>query len=107
MSGFNIDNRSNWDGELFVDIALAGARFASVPEFWSRYRVHEEGITGSGKLRTLHQKHRERMFRKIMGREPHRWDRLLAIGARYMRKMFNLSDTVERLRHGPIYHSTK
>ncbi len=107
VDGFNIDNRSAWDGELFVDMALAGARFALVQEFWSRFRIHNEGITGSGKLHALHQRHRERMFRKIMGRGSHWWDRLLAIGARYMRKMFNLPDTAERLRHGPIYRSTK
>jgi glycosyltransferase involved in cell wall biosynthesis len=105
--GFNIDNRSNWDAELFVDMVLAGARFALERELWSQYRVHDEGITGSGKLQALHQRHRERMFRKIMGRESHRWDALLAIGACYMRKIFNFSDTAERLRHGAIYHSTK
>jgi glycosyltransferase involved in cell wall biosynthesis len=107
VGGFNIDNRSNWDGELFVDIALAGARFALVPEFWSRYRVHDEGITGSGKLQVMHQEFQRRMFRKILGREPHRLDRLLTIVARYMRKMLNFSDTAERLRYGPIYRSTK
>lgn len=104
--GFNIENRSNWDGELFIDMALSGARFALVPEFWSRYRVHGEGITGSGKLHVLHKLHRERMFRKIMGREPNFRDRFLALGARLARKVLNPSDTIERLRHGPIYQAT-
>ncbi len=103
--GFNIENRSNWDGELFVDMALSGARFYLVPEFWSRYRVHGEGITGSGKLQALHKVHQDRMFRKIMGREPNSWDRFLALGARTARKFSNPSDTIERLRHGPIYRS--
>ena len=103
--GFNIDNRSNWDGELFVDMALAGARFALVPEFWSQYRVHDEGITGSGKLHALHQKHRERMFRKITGRAPRPQDRALTVGARYLRKALNPSDTAERLRRGAIFQS--
>lgn len=107
VGGFNVDNLSAWDGELYVDMALAGARFALVPEFWSRFRVHEEGITGSGRLRTLHQQYQERMFMKIMGREFYPMDRLLTVGARYVRKIFNLSDTMERLRHGPIYRSAK
>jgi len=105
VSGFNINNRSNWDGELFVDMALAGARFALVQEFWSRCRVHDEGITGSGKLQEVHQEFQKRMFRKILGREPHRLDCLLAISTRFMRKILNFSDTMERLRHGPIYRS--
>jgi glycosyltransferase involved in cell wall biosynthesis len=104
--GFNADNRSNWDGELFVDMALAGMRFALVPEFWSRYRVHDAGITGSGKLHDLHQAHRMRMFRKIKRRELRPFDRLLGAGARYARKILNPHDTMERLRHGPVYRST-
>jgi glycosyltransferase involved in cell wall biosynthesis len=101
VNGFNIDNLTCWDGELFIDMALAGARFGLGREFWGRFRIHDEGISGSGRLETLYLKDQERMFRKIMSREPHRWDRLLAIGARCMRKMFNLSDTAQRLRHGP------
>lgn len=106
VGGFNIENRSNWDGELFSDMMLAGARFSLTSEFWSRYRVHEEGITGSGKLYALHQLHRERMFRKIMGRESGCLDRVLEIGARYLRKVLNIHDTIERLRYGPVYRST-
>lgn len=107
VGGFTIGNRVAWDGELFVDMALAGARFALVPEFWSRFRIHDEGITGTGKLHKLYPEYTDEMFRKIMGREPHRWDRLLAIGARNLRRMINFSDTAERLRHGPIYRSAK
>jgi glycosyltransferase involved in cell wall biosynthesis len=107
VNGFNINNRTYWDFELFVDMALAGARFALGPEFWSRFRIHDEGITGSDKLHALYQRDRERMFRKIMGREPHRGDRLLTIGARYMRKVFNLPDTAERLRFGAIQRSAE
>ncbi|HJY78362.1 MAG TPA: glycosyltransferase, partial [Burkholderiales bacterium] len=29
--GFNVANRVSWDGELLVDLALAGARFATTP----------------------------------------------------------------------------
>lgn len=101
--GFNIENRSTWDGELFIDMALAGARFSLVPAYLSRFRIHAEGITGSGKLHVLHKLHRERLFRKIKGREPNSLDHLLELGARLWRKFLNPSDTIERLRHGPIY----
>ena len=102
VNGFNIDNRTHFDGELFIDMALAGARFALGLEFWSRFRIHDEGMTGSGRLYELFLKYQDRMFRRIMGREPHRWDRLLGIGARCTSRMFNLSDTAERLRRGAI-----
>lgn len=102
--GFNVENRLSWDGELFADMALAGARFSLVPEYWSRFRVHEDGITGSGKLHVLHKLHRERMFRKIKGRKTTPLDHLFALSARIGRKFLNPSDTIERLRHGPIHH---
>jgi glycosyltransferase involved in cell wall biosynthesis len=106
VGGFNIQNRSNWDGELFADMALSGAQFALVSEFWSRYRVHGEGITGSGKLHTLHKLHSDRMFKKIVGRDARLVDRVLAFGARFLRKILNPMDTFERVRYGSIYQST-
>ena len=100
--GFNIQNRSNWDGELFVDMALAGARFSLVPEYWSRFRVHRDSITGSGKLRTMRQIHSQRTFKKIKGRDRAPLDRWIEFGALYMRKVLNPHDTLERMLHGPI-----
>jgi len=103
--GFNSENRSNWDGELWVDMALNAAQFALVKDFWSSYRVHEEGITGSGKLQELHRLHRQRMFKKIMGRERNACDLFLEQCARHTRKLLNMPDTLERLHHGPVYCS--
>jgi glycosyltransferase involved in cell wall biosynthesis len=45
--GFNAANRINWDSELWVDMALAGARFAVVREVLADFRLHAGGITGS------------------------------------------------------------
>ena len=47
VGGFNTENLINWDGELAVDFALAGASFRVVPDYWSYYRVHVESITSS------------------------------------------------------------
>ena len=48
-SGFNKDNRCNWDGELFIDMALLGAKFYLCNEMWSGYRLHDVSITGKAK----------------------------------------------------------
>lgn len=45
--GFNPGNRINWDTELWVDLALAGARFAVVRDVLADFRLHAAGITGS------------------------------------------------------------
>ncbi|MGQ0696841.1 MAG: glycosyltransferase family 2 protein [Panacagrimonas sp.] len=100
--GFNVANRWSWDGELFVDMALAGARFSLEPQFWSRFRIHDAGITGSGKSRQFLRQERDQMFRRIMRREPGGIDAVLRVAARYARKGLNWADTIERLRHGPI-----
>jgi glycosyltransferase involved in cell wall biosynthesis len=45
--GFNAANRINWDGELLVDMALAGARFDTTAKLLGDFRIYAESITGS------------------------------------------------------------
>jgi glycosyltransferase involved in cell wall biosynthesis len=45
--GFNTNNNISWDGELFVDFALQGAKFAVTHDYWSCFRVYKKSITGS------------------------------------------------------------
>lgn len=45
--GFNIANRINWDSELWVDMALAGASFATVRNTLADFRIYDTNITGS------------------------------------------------------------
>ncbi len=54
VNGFNVANRLSWDGEFWIDLALAGKQFHRVDEYWACFRAHEESIThnfhsGSGK----------------------------------------------------------
>jgi glycosyltransferase involved in cell wall biosynthesis len=74
VGGFNPENRSCWDGELWLDLALAGKRFHPVPDFWSGYRVYPGSITGSiaaaGEQRSAYRRDRGRMFEKATGRPP-------------------------------------
>ncbi len=72
--GFNVDNRTCWDGELWLDMALAGKRFQRVNKFWSGFRVYEYSITASianhGDHRAAYERDRRRMFLKARGRLP-------------------------------------
>ena len=107
VGGFNVANRIAWDGELFADMAIMGAKFARVNEIWSNFRIHEAGITGSGKLHQLYEEYCDYIFRKIIGRDPIWIDRITILFARLVRKLTNPLDTWERLRHGPIYRSSE
>jgi glycosyltransferase involved in cell wall biosynthesis len=101
--GFNADNRSNWDGELFVAMAETGARFATVRRCWSGYRVHGTSITGSRSADAAIRAYGERMYRRIVKRPPGPFtplERAAHLALKYVRTPGAL---VERLRHGPVY----
>jgi glycosyltransferase involved in cell wall biosynthesis len=69
VGGFNTDNHTCWDGELMVDMALAGKRFHVEDCFWSIFTLHPGGISGSGRLIELYRQDEYRLFRKILGRD--------------------------------------
>ena len=54
---FNLANRTCWDGELVVDMALQKARFRRLPfsAVLATFRVHTESITGSQTLANVYQ----------------------------------------------------
>lgn len=65
VGGFNAENRVSWDGELWFEMALAGARFKRCHGFWSCFRMHPDSITVSGRLRHEHQAVQKRLARKL------------------------------------------
>lgn len=102
-NGFNKKNRCNWDGELFVDMALAGARFDILDDFLSGYRLHNVSITASAKLDLEMHKYHARIFNKIMGRPPKAIDSYLSLFYRGVRFANNPKALLERLHKGKIY----
>jgi glycosyltransferase involved in cell wall biosynthesis len=66
--GFNAANRISWDGELLVDMALAGAKFKTVPKLLGDFRIYGESITGSNKFRQKQIDEHARIAEKIAGR---------------------------------------
>ena len=63
--GFNPSNRISWDGELALDLALAGARFEVVQDYWSCFRIHPASLTGSKDQQEKHSKERTRLAARI------------------------------------------
>jgi len=63
--GFNADNRVCWDGELLVDMALAGMKFSRTDKTLADFRLYGANITGSRgyieKLEKEHAKIREKI----------------------------------------------
>ena len=82
VGGFNPRNRTSWDGELLVDLALAGHELRRVDGLWSVFRHHNDSISGSGRLNSDYERDRARMFEKAVGRAPHARDRTAVALAR-------------------------
>jgi glycosyltransferase involved in cell wall biosynthesis len=101
--GFNNRNHIAWDGELFVDIAMAGGRFALIRDFWSGFRSHPGSISASGRADRTFSRYRIRIFRKILGRDMCSADYFLKIYYRMLKHFLNPLGVVEHLRHGSVY----
>ena len=82
VGGLNIENKTCWDGELFLDMALAGARFATIGDDLALFRLHAGGITGSGRLEEKFRKDTARLFIKATGRQRNGFDAVQDIAAR-------------------------
>jgi glycosyltransferase involved in cell wall biosynthesis len=66
--GFNVANRSCWDGELIMAMVLNGARIRYLDRDLSLFRVHPHSITGSKRHKEMMQADTDRMFAHATGR---------------------------------------
>ena len=102
--GFNINNRTSWDGELLLKMALQGARIRVIPEYLSCFTIHEASITGSGAMVAESRRNHDRYFEMVMGRKRTHWDRSLAVFARaqkYLADPLNLLTRLLDMTIGP------
>ncbi|MGE5490052.1 MAG: glycosyltransferase family 2 protein [Actinomycetota bacterium] len=95
--GFNRENRTCWDGELFLDMAANGCRFGLLFEDIAAFRIHGASISGSGRLEERYRKDLERLFAKVVGRERNAGDRVLAKVFRLEKWLVNPRATAARL----------
>ena len=101
--GFNVANKSNWDGELLVDMFRHGARISIINEFLSAYRLHDVSLTNAGIPDGLLRLWDERRFEKLAGRKLLPRDRASAAILRVMKHLLQPRATIERAVKGPIY----
>jgi len=108
-NGFNVQNRTNWDDELFIDMKLLGMRFKMTNEFLSSYRVHSSSITGNPN--DINEKniliYKQKRFEKIMGRKRNGMDTVFQIIFRILKLVRNPLETFERIKYGPLYRRYK
>jgi glycosyltransferase involved in cell wall biosynthesis len=76
--GFNVANRTSWDGELFVEMAGLGANIGYLNYDLGGFRIHASSISGSGRLNEQYQQDCRRIFKQLSGREWKRSDEILS-----------------------------
>lgn len=64
--GFNPASETAWDGELVIDMALAGCRFAYTNKLLGDFRIYGDSITGSGRLSQGLRRDRIHLLEKIL-----------------------------------------
>lgn len=75
--GFNTENRTSWDGELFVSMVHMGATVGYIDADLAAFRIHNESISGTGRLLDAYREDCRRVFRQIRGRDWRATDDLL------------------------------
>jgi glycosyltransferase involved in cell wall biosynthesis len=100
--GFNINNKLTWDGEFFLDVAILGFKFKKVNKFFSKFRVHSCSVTGSKIPLIFYEDSFNKIFFKIKGYKPSYFNILIFYYFRYLRKILNPLDTIQRIFYGPI-----
>lgn len=65
--GFNIQNRTCWDGELLVDMVSKGASISKVNCDWGEFRIYPDSISGSGGNRINYMADQRRIRKKYWG----------------------------------------
>ncbi len=87
VGGFNATNRTSWDGELLLEMSLAGSRFVVVDDYWSIFRIYPTSISGSQTLIEESRKNWDRYFERVIGRPPRPSDRVLRLWARIEKRL--------------------
>ena len=101
--GFNIANRSTWDGELLVALYQSGATIRVMDAMLSCYRLHATSITNSGSEVSGAAIAHDARFRRLMGRGMRASDFPLGRALRLYKHLRQPLATVERLRNGRIF----
>jgi len=102
VGGFNKENLISWDGELFIDFALASAKFKVFKKVIAKYRVTNKTITGSGLSLKNNSNNQKEVYFKINNKKIPIFYKFFQIFFRLQRKFLNLEDTYQRLFYGKI-----
>jgi glycosyltransferase involved in cell wall biosynthesis len=83
--GFNINNKTCWDFELFLSFLLAGAKHYVLPSDLAAFRLHAGSISGSGRVKAQYFAELDQLFLQHQGRHKHTLDKVFTFYLRLKR----------------------
>jgi glycosyltransferase involved in cell wall biosynthesis len=93
VGGFNTNNATCWDYELFLMLLLRGLQHEIIADDIAVFRLHAESISGSGRLTEKYLKDLDEIFMRICGRERGIVDKIATQILRANRKIFRFGLT--------------
>jgi glycosyltransferase involved in cell wall biosynthesis len=75
--GFNDQNRTCWDYELFLRFLMQGATHQVIEQELAVFRLYQGSISGSGRLEERYYKELDQLFEQSLGRKRNALDKLL------------------------------
>ncbi|NDY83487.1 glycosyltransferase [Orrella sp. NBD-18] len=75
--GFNDQNSTCWDYELFLRFLLQGATHQVIEQELAVFRLYQGSISGSGRLEERYYKELDQLFEESLGRKRNTLDKLL------------------------------
>lgn len=100
VGGFNADNRTCWDGELWAELLLAGSRFKLLPVPLAIFTLHDASISGTGIVQERYVADWRRISQRLTGRPAHWLDPLQRLSARTVKWAMNPRALARRLALG-------
>lgn len=102
VGGFNVANRTCWDGEAFLQMARAGVRFKRVWRDWGLFRLYPGSISGGGHLFERYKADMDRMFAAVTGRAPTAFEKRVRPTVRFMRQFLDPRALAIKIAH-PLF----
>jgi glycosyltransferase involved in cell wall biosynthesis len=99
VGGFNVANRTCWDGEAFLQMARAGVRFKRVWRDWGLFRLYPGSISGGGQLFERYKGDMDRMFADVNGRPPAALEKKFRPAVRLMRQLLDPRALAIKIAH--------
>ena len=92
VNGFNPNNTTCWDYELFVNLVEKGYTNEVIDCLLAGFFVHDGSITGSGRLQEKYREDIERIFLEAVGRQRNMIDQIFSYVLRVQKKCRGLPD---------------